>query len=93
MNKMFLRSVSKALIATVLVVVMWIFQYYPGVADFKFWLGLVVVVCILIYMVILVGQLAKKLSASQKELSICQKEQADCREELAQTAPEETKTE
>ncbi len=86
MNKFFLKSVFKASIAALLVVVMWIFQYYPEIVDFKFWLGLVVVLCILVYMVILVGQLANKVSK-------CQKETAECKKELEVVPLEETEKE
>ena len=48
MNKMVVKNTAKALIAAVLILVMWIFQYYPESVDFKFWLGLIVVLEILI---------------------------------------------
>lgn len=69
MNKFFLKSVLKAVIAAVLIIVMWVFQYYPESVNFKFWLGLVVVIGILCYLVILVWSLASKVSAFEKEKS------------------------
>ncbi len=88
MNKIFLKSVSKALIAAVLILVMWIFQYYPEIADFKFWLGLVVVAGILIYILSLVGGLAKRLAECSKEKEQCQKECAETSVENAQKEEE-----
>ena len=67
MNKFFLKNVFKALAAAVLIVVMWIFQYYPDKVDFKFWLGLVVVLAILIYIVALVSSLCRKITSLEKE--------------------------
>ena len=69
MNKFFLKSVLKAVIAAVLIIVMWVFQYYPESVNFKFWLGLVVVIGILCYLVILVCALASTVSAFEKEKS------------------------
>lgn len=69
MNKFFLKNVLKAVIAAVLIIVMWVFQYYPESVNFKFWLGLVVVIGILCYLVILVCSLASKVSAFEKEKS------------------------
>ena len=63
----FATSLAKALVAALLVVVMWIFQYYPEQVDFKFWLGLIVVLGILIYLIGLVISLSKKIVNLQKE--------------------------
>lgn len=67
MNKFFLRNILKAVIAAALVLVMWIFQYYPESVTFKFWLGFVVVIGILCYMIALVWSLAKKAAALEKD--------------------------
>lgn len=67
MNKFFLRNILKAVIAAALVLVMWIFQYYPESVTFKFWLGFVVVIGILCYMIALVWSLAKKATALEKD--------------------------
>lgn len=67
MNKFFLKNVLKAFAAAVLIVVMWIFQYYPDKVDFKFWLGLAVVLCILAYIVILVVSLCRRIVSLEKE--------------------------
>ena len=67
MNKFLVKNLAKALVAALLVVVMWIFQYYPEQVDFKFWLGLIVVLGILIYLIGLVISLSKKIVNLQKE--------------------------
>lgn len=67
MNKFFLRNILKAAIAAALILVMWIFQYYPESVTFKFWLGFVVVIGILCYMIALVWSLAKKAAALEKD--------------------------
>lgn len=67
MNKYVLNRFARVAIAAVLVVVMWIFQYYPELVDFKFWIGFVVVLCILVYMVSMVVTLAKKVSDYEKK--------------------------
>ncbi len=66
MSKYVLNRFARVAIAAVLVVVMWIFQYYPELVDFKFWIGFVVVLCILVYMVSMVVTLAKKVSDLEK---------------------------
>ena len=68
MNKMVVKNTSKALIAAVLILVMWIFQYYPESVDFKFWLGLIVVLGILIYLIILIVSLSRKIVSQQKNI-------------------------
>lgn len=67
MNKFLVKNLAKALVSALLVVVMWIFQYYPEQVDFKFWLGLIVVLGILIYLIGLVISLSKKIVNLQKE--------------------------
>lgn len=67
MNKFLVKNLAKALVAALLVVVMWIFQYYPEQVNFKFWLGLIVVLGILIYLIGLVISLSKKIVNLQKE--------------------------
>lgn len=56
----------KVVIAAALVLVMWIFQYYPDSVTFKFWLGFVVVVGILCYLIALVCSLVKKVTELEK---------------------------
>lgn len=68
MNKMVVKNTAKALIAAVLILVMWIFQYYPESVDFKFWLGLIVVLGILIYLIILIVSLSRKIVSLQKNI-------------------------
>lgn len=68
MNKMVVKNTVKALIAAVLILVMWIFQYYPESVDFKFWLGLIVVLGILIYLIILIVSLSRKIVSQQKNI-------------------------
>ncbi len=68
MNKMVVKNTAKALIAAVLILVMWIFQYYPESVDFKFWLGLIVVLGILIYLIILIVSLSRKIVSQQKNI-------------------------
>ena len=68
MNKMVVKNTAKALIAAVLILVMWIFQYYPESVDFKFWLGLIVVLGILIYLIILIVSLSRKNVNQQKNI-------------------------
>lgn len=75
MNKFFLRNILKAAIAAVLVLVMWIFQYYPDSVTFKFWLGFVVVIGILCYMIALVWSLARKVAAFEKDNAKDKKEE------------------
>lgn len=75
MNKFFLRNILKAAIAAVLVLVMWIFQYYPESVTFKFWLGFVVVIGILCYMIALVWSLARKVAAFEKDNAKDKKEE------------------
>lgn len=67
MNKFLVKNLAKALVAALLVVVMWIFQYYPEQVNFKFWLGLIVVLGILIYLIGLIVSLSKKIVNLQKE--------------------------
>ncbi|MBO5964222.1 MAG: hypothetical protein UH543_03410 [Bacteroidales bacterium] len=67
MNKFFVKNTLKAFAAAVLIVVMWIFQYYPDKVDFKFWLGLVVVMAILIYLIAMVSSLCRKIVSLEKE--------------------------
>ena len=68
MNKMVVKNTAKALIAAALILVMWIFQYYPESVDFKFWLGLIVVLGILIYLIILIVSLSRKIVSQQKNI-------------------------
>ena len=68
MSKMVVKNTAKALIAAVLILVMWIFQYYPESVDFKFWLGLIVVLGILIYLIILIVSLSRKIVSQQKNI-------------------------
>lgn len=65
---MVVKNTVKALIAAVLILVMWIFQYYPESVDFKFWLGLIVVLGILIYLIILIVSLSRKIVSQQKNI-------------------------
>lgn len=65
---MVVKNTAKALIAAVLILVMWIFQYYPESVDFKFWLGLIVVLGILIYLIILIVSLSRKIVSLQKNI-------------------------
>lgn len=65
---MVVKNTAKALIAAVLILVMWIFQYYPESVDFKFWLGLIVVLGILIYLIILIVSLSRKIVSQQKNI-------------------------
>lgn len=67
MNKFFLKNILKAVVAAALVLVMWIFQYYPDSVTFKFWLGFVVVVGILCYMIVLICSLTKRIVALEKD--------------------------
>jgi len=75
MNKFFLRNILKAAIAAALILVMWIFQYYPESVTFKFWLGFVVVIGILCYMIALVWSLARKVAAFEKDNAKDKKEE------------------
>lgn len=65
---MVVKNTAKALIAAALILVMWIFQYYPESVDFKFWLGLIVVLGILIYLIILIVSLSRKIVSQQKNI-------------------------
>ena len=68
MRKVLHSYVFRAIIAALLVIAMGAIQYEPMISGFKFWIAFVVIVCVMVYIVTMVGSMQKKLSLSDKAL-------------------------
>lgn len=68
MRKVLHSYVFRVIIAALLVIAMGAIQYEPMISGFKFWIVFVVIVCVMVYIVTMVGSMQKKLSLSDKAL-------------------------
>lgn len=71
MKKIFSNSIFRGTLATLLVIAMCAIQYESGISDYKFWIASIVIVCVMIYLLILIAGLVKRINFCQKELAEC----------------------
>lgn len=67
MKKIFSHNLFKAILATILVVAMCALQYESGISDYKFWISSIVILGVMIYLLILISGLVKKIERLEKQ--------------------------
>lgn len=67
MKKIFSHNLFKAILATILVIAMCALQYESGISDYKFWISSIVILGVMIYLLILISGLVKKIERLEKQ--------------------------
>lgn len=67
MKKIFSHNLFKAILATILVVAMCALQYESGISDYKFWISSIVILGVMIYLLILISGLVKKIEQLENQ--------------------------
>ena len=67
MKKIFANGILRAVLATILVVAMCAIQYESGISDYKFWISSIVIFCVMIYLIILIAGLVKKIEQLENQ--------------------------
>lgn len=67
MKKIFSHNLFKAILATILVVAMCALQYESGISDYKFWISSIVILGVMIYLLILISGLVKKIERLENQ--------------------------
>ena len=67
MKKIFSHNLFKAILATILVIAMCALQYESGISDYKFWISSIVILGVMIYLLILISGLIKKIERLENQ--------------------------
>ena len=67
MKKIFSHNLFKAILATILVIAMCALQYESGISDYKFWISSIVILGVMIYLLILISGLVKKIERLENQ--------------------------
>lgn len=67
MKKIFSHNLFKAILATILVIAMCALQYENGISDYKFWISSIVILGVMIYLLILISGLVKKIERLENQ--------------------------
>ena len=67
MKKIFSHNLFKAILATILVIAMCALQYENGISDYKFWISSIVILGVMIYLLILISGLEKKIERLENQ--------------------------
>ena len=68
MKKIFSHNLFKAILATILVIAMCALQYESGISDYKFWISSIVILGVMIYLLILISRLVKKIERLENQI-------------------------